>query len=139
MTSVLLLIAGLRNQAVGSDTYTYLMKFDDVKYYSWYQLIENIYFGFFNPAASDIGKDPAMAISNKIIVMFTTNHTLYLLLTSAALLIPLGIFFYRNSTSLKQLLFSYSFFIALYFNYMPCSAIRQSIALGVLLIAYMAL
>ncbi len=139
ITFILIVVAGLRHVAVGNDTLAYWDKFEAIRYNSWGELFNSFWVGLFNPTQSDLGKDPGMWILNKALSYVIYNQQIYLLLMASIMLVPLGIFFYRNSTTLKQLLFAYSFYITLYFSYLPCSAIRQSIAIGLLIMGYIGL
>ncbi len=139
ITSVLIVVAGLRHVAVGNDTLAYWDKFEAIRYNSWGELFNGFWTGLLNPTQSDFGKDPGMWILNKALSYIIYNQQIYFLLMASIILVPLGVFFYRNSTTLKQLLFAYSFYITLYFSYLPCSAVRQSIAVGLLIMGYIGL
>lgn len=138
ITLVMILMSGLRNAYVGSDTTAYLYQFDNSLSDSWNSIFSVFWDAYFNPNSST-GKDPAMWIVNKLIGLVSTDHVIFLLVTSALFLIPLGVFFYRNTKNSMEVAMSYLFFNTLYYTFIPNSAIRQSIALGFVLMAYMAL
>ena len=138
ITVVMIIMSGLRNEYVGNDTIVYLKQFNNSFSESWSNIFSVFWDAYFNPNSST-GKDPAMWIVNKLIGLVSTDHIFFLLVTSALFLIPLGVFFYRNTKNPMEVAMSYLFFNTLYYTFIPNSAIRQSIALGFVLMAYMAL
>lgn len=139
MTIILIIIAGIRHEAVGNDTFAYLNSFNTITYISWESIYNNFIISFLDPTESELGKDPGMLVLNKLLSYFISNQQLYLSIMAASIIIPLGMFLIKTCVSLKQLLFAYSFYITFYYSYLPCSAIRQSIATGIILIGYLAL
>ena len=139
LTIVLITIAGLRHMAVGNDTLAYLNRFESMNKTDWGPIIDNIVIGFLHPKDAPLGKDPGMWVLNKLLSYVISNQQIYLSVLASFVLVPLGMFFLKTCDTLKQLLFAYSWYITLYFSYLPCSAIRQGIALGLLLLAYLAL
>lgn len=135
VTVVLILVSGLRHPDVGNDTANYLRNFDEVSCQTWAEVLGGFIDAYFNPS-SDTGKDPGLLIYNKILGMFFSSHILYLIVSAALLLIPLAVFLRKYSFSLNSLLFAYLFFISIYYVYLPNSALRQSIALGILLCVF---
>lgn len=122
---ILITVSGLRNMYVGpDDTYYYYLDFLD------YGKTE------FGDLAL-LNKDPFFAVFTKILRFFINdNFQLYLILCSAFLIIPLGQFIYRES---KNPMMSYLMFISLGFFYFSMVCIRQSMAIGILLLSYQAL
>ncbi len=133
ITFVLIMIAGLRHQYVGNDTINYLNNFDSVSNMNWENVMNDFVNAYFNPN-KDNGKDPAMLVLNMFLCMFITDHAVYLTIMASILLIPLAFFLKLNVKSFSELLFVYLFYIALYYGFLPNSAVRQSIALGFILI-----
>ncbi len=139
ITTVLILVSGLRHQYVGSDTINFLNSFDEAVRMSWSQVFDNFIEKLVNPS-SEVGKDPALFVYDKIIgLLFFNGHVIYLGISAALLLIPLGMFLKKHANSMATLLFAYLFFISIYYVYLPNSALRQGIALGLLLLGYMSL
>lgn len=138
LTSVLILVSGLRHQFVGNDTLGYLESFDEVIKMSWSEVFENFVQKLINPS-TEIGKDPALFVYDKLLGLIFHSHQVYLTISAALLLIPLGIFLKRYANSITTLLFAYLFFLSIYYVYLPNSALRQGIALGLLLMGYLSL
>lgn len=135
-TMMLVLLSCLRNEAVGNDTFAYLRYFDDITNTSWKDIFGNFWDSYFNPSKT-VGKDPAMQVLNKVLSLIISNHTVYLFIIASILLVPLGVFIYKNTSNLSECLFGYTFYITLYYTYLPNSAIRQSIALGIIILGYL--
>lgn len=133
ITITLLLLSGLRHQYVGADTVNYLNNFDTVHFLNWGDVFGNFVTAYLNPD-SEVGKDPAIQVLNLSLSIFFSDHVVYLTIIAALFLVPLALFFKRNARSLDELLFSYAFFIALYYCYLPNSAVRQTIAAAFVLL-----
>lgn len=135
VTIILTLVSGLRHPEVGNDTVNYLRAFDEAPSLSWNEIFESFRDAYFNPSA-DSGKDPGLMIYNKVLSGLLPSHSLYLLFTAAWLLVPLALFLKKHVHSLNSLLFIYLMFISIYYVYLPNSALRQSVALGILFCSF---
>ncbi len=138
LTTVLILVSGLRHQYVGNDTVNFLNSFDDAAGMTWAEVFDNFAERLINPSL-ELGKDPALYVYNKLLGFIFHSHVVYLTISAALLLIPLGVFLKRYAKSMTTLLFAYLFFLSIYYIYLPNSALRQGIALGFLLMGYMSL
>lgn len=137
ISTIMIILSGLRHDYVGNDTIPYLYQFDESLRVD-VRGISDMISAYINPN-NESGKDPAMWILNKLIGEITTNHTIFLLVVSALFIIPLGYFLNRVSSSLLQLMFVYVLYTTLYYTFIPNSAIRQSLAIAVLLFGYLSL
>ncbi len=135
---VLILISGLRNRAVGNDTYAYIIRFQEMTSNSWREIFNSFWIQYFTPSA-DSGKDPGYALFAKCISVFTTNEHIYLTIVALVFYIPLGILFYRHSESVGELAICYSAYLFFYFTYLPNSAVRQTIAVAIIIVAFLRL
>lgn len=135
MTVVLILVSGLRHEAVGNDTYAVMMNFERIKDVSWSEIWISFLPKYLSPSSA-IGKDPGEDVLNKILSYFIPDSRLYLFVIAAFFLIVLGWFIYKHASSLKSLLFSYTFFMIIFYQYAPNSSMRQTVAIAILLIAY---
>lgn len=138
ITLLLIVVSGLRHRYVGSDTINYLNSFDETARMSWAEVLENFVEKLLSPN-TEIGKDPALMVYEKVLGYLFRSHVLYLGISAALLLIPLGAFLKKYANSLTTLLFAYLFILSIYYGYLPNSALRQGIALGFLLLGYMSL
>lgn len=137
ITILLIVISGLRHEAVGNDTYAYLMIYDRLDLTSWNDVTANFWDLYWNP--SDAGKDPGERVIIKFFTSILPNSRWFLFVVAILLLIPLAILVYINSESLETPCFFYVFYITIFYHYLPNSGIRQSLALSFLLIGYLLL
>lgn len=131
----LILISGLRNEAVGNDTFAYMLHFEDTLDVSWSEIFRNFGETYLNPLNNE-GKDPGYRIFEKLIGCVIPNSRLYLFVVAAILISSIGYFINKFSVDLRSTLFCYVFYISLFYGYLPNSAIRQSLALAIVLFAY---
>lgn len=122
---ILILISGMRNMYVGpDDTFNYYRKFIDAGDMTYGEVL-------------DIKKDPLFSLFIKIVRIFIGDHfQVFLAICSSFLIIPLGLFIYKES---KYPLISYLLFISLGFYGFSMVCVRQSMAIGVLLLSYNAI
>ena len=137
MSIVLIVISGLRNKAVGSDTGRYLYSLEQAPYKSWDSIFSGFQEALFNPSQSL--KDPGYAIFEKLVSIFTTDQVLFLLLIAAITLIPTVLFIKNNTIAKKDMIFPYMFFITLMYENFPNHIVRMSIAFALCMCAYMML
>lgn len=138
VTLLLIVVSGLRNEAVGNDTYAYMRAFDNYNA-SWSDIFYNFWDTYLNPGVDGNGKDPGEQVIIKALTYIVPNSRCFLFVVSTMLLIPLGMFVYRNAKTLEIACFFYVFYITMFYPYLPNSAIRQSLALSLLLIGFMLL
>jgi len=137
VTIILILLSALRHPAVGNDTYGYIRNLLQADSENWKDILQNFVLKYTNPG--EIGKDPGYALFNKLISIFSTNSVVLFLIVAAILMIPFGIFVYRNVRKMAGILFAYLFYLNFFYSYLPNSAIRQSIALACVLVGYLIL
>lgn len=137
ITVILILVSGLRHEAVGNDTYAYMENFEDAVHSSWSDIFSHFWDLYLNPGES--GKDPGELVIYKALSYILPNARCFLFVVAAILLIPIGVFVYRNSKTLETPCFFYVFYITMFYPYLPNSAIRQSFALAILIFAYLLL
>lgn len=137
ITLLLILISGLRHEAVGNDTYAYLLHFDDIALTSWNDIVSNFWDYYWNPTHD--GKDPGERLIIKFFTVILPNSRWFLFTVATLLLIPIGVLVYRNSNTLEVPCFFYVFYVSIFFHYLPNSGVRQSLALTLLLIGYLLL
>lgn len=123
---VLVLQSGLRNYAVGTDTYAYYLSFMQVSTTSWDTLFEQ----FYHVYVDGEGKDPGYNIFVKVFQIFSKDFTLFLL--SVAMIFFSGFrklqLQYLNSVS--SVLLSVFLYFALFYSFFSVTGIRQTIAVG---------
>ena len=132
--SLLVLESSLRNVYVGPDTIRYYSSFNSVENMSWGEVL-----GSFRTAYLEAeGKDPGFTIFMKIINTFTRDFNIFLFFCALPFFIPLGKLLYRYSSSIIQLVFAFTLYVAL-FNIVALSGVRQQIATGFCFMAFLQL
>lgn len=131
----MVLVSGLRHPSVGNDTWGTMDKFQRISQTTWSEVLVSFWDNYFNPNTTT-GKDPAEDIFYKVISMFTDNSRVMLFIVAIIALTSIGIFIYKHTTTLQEVLFSYIFFLTLFYQYIPNSSVRQPLALAILLFAY---
>ena len=134
----MVLVSGLRHPSVGNDTEGTMNKFQKISHSTWSEVLISFWDKYLNPSPTG-GKDPAEDIFFKVLSIFTDNSQIMLFVVAIIALTSIGIFIYKHTTSLQEVLFSYIFFITLFYQYVPNSSVRQPIALAFLLFAFSAL
>lgn len=127
-------ISALRHEGVGNDTYAYIYKFEDFSM-TWSEIFNSFLLKYLSPS-NDIGKDPGADILMKLLSFLTSDGRYYIAIVSFITIGSISSFIYKNANNMKTALFSFIFFIVMFYHYIPNSALRQSLALSCLLFAY---
>lgn len=137
-TVVMIIISGLRHEGVGNDTLATMLKFEETINASWNDVFSNFWERYKDPDKS-FGKDPGEMVFYKILSLFTEDARVFLFVVATIVLSSFGFFVYHSTHSLRTILFSYIFFITISYGYIPNSSFRQSIALAILMPAFIRL
>lgn len=119
-----ILQSGLRNWAVGSDTYQYYYRFEEAKQASW----QNIFDSFVNW----VGKDPFYQVFTKLFQFFCDDYQIFLLLVAAIFMLAVGHFILNYTTKIRHAVLAFVIYQA-YFYGIFSVGIRQTIAAAFLL------
>lgn len=131
---LLILESSLRHVFVGPDTIHFFNSFNSATSVSWSEA-----FGSFRTAYMEgEGKDPGFVIFVKLIHLFTDDFNVFLFFCALPFFIPLGELLYRYSTSIIQLMFAFTLYVAL-FHIVALSGVRQQIATGFCFMAFLQL
>ncbi len=137
-TIVMILLSGLRHEGVGNDTLATMLKFEETINASWNEVFSNFWERYRNPDVY-IGKDPGEMIFYKTLSLFTGDSRVFLFVVATIVLVSFGYFVYRSTHSIRTILFSYIFYISITYGYIPNSSFRQSIAMAILMPAFVIL
>lgn len=129
----LILISGLRNIQIGSDTENYLTTFKDTKYIAWHDLFSNFFTSYLG--SDYVTRDPGFIFFEKFVGIFIDNNQLYLILIATICIVPISVLIYSNTRNVKASLMAFIYYVFFYFSYIPNSSIRQSLALSLLLVS----
>ncbi|WP_339889388.1 EpsG family protein [uncultured Flavobacterium sp.] len=128
VTILLILQSGLRNWAVGADTYQYYLIFESVKLDSWTEIINSLY------AFEE--KDPFYNLFQKVFQVFTDDFQWYLLFVAAIFMPALGYFIHKNTTRINQVLLAYVIYMGNFYGFFSITGIRQTLATAILFWSY---
>lgn len=129
---LLILQSGLRNWAVGADTYAYYELFESVKSYSWSD-IQDIVSEYY---LYGIGKDPGYVVFEKVAQYLLPQYQLFLILIAIIFFSSLGNFIYKNTTRLSDAVLAYVLYSCLFFGFFSITGHRQTIATAAALYGY---
>jgi len=129
---ILILQSGLRNVAVGADTYAYYESFEELKRISWSGIYDSIldYYKF------GIGKDVGFIVFEKIVQYFTGEYQLFLMLIAVLFFTALGNFIYKNTTRLYDAIIAFVIYSVLFYAFFSITGHRQTIATAVTLYSF---
>jgi hypothetical protein len=129
---ILILQSGLRNVAVGADTYAYYESFEELKRISWSSIYESIldYYKF------GIGKDVGFIVLEKIVQYFTGEYQLFLMLIAVLFFTALGNFIYKNTKRLNDAILAFVIYSVLFYAFFSITGHRQTIATAATLYSF---
>lgn len=132
MIAILILQSGLRNVAVGSDTYGYSLDYEHVTGMSW----ERIFSAFPKTYIDGQGKDPGYKVVEKVVQLITTNYQFYLFLVATFFFTSLAGMFRHLKVNLEGTVVAILVYEVLYYGFFSVTGIRQTIATGIFFYAF---
>lgn len=126
---LIILQSGLRNFAIGADTYAYFDIFKNVEELSW----EEILFSFKETYIEGEGKDAGYIILQKIFQLFLPDYRCFLIFTITIFIHSLFRLIYKFKISLPGILISVSLYYALFYSFFSITGIRQTVAAAITL------
>ena len=133
ITLLLCFCTAFRNIAMGNDTYAYYMHFERMANADLGELIENT-INSITSSSNNANKDPGYSVLAKIAyTILLGNYEIYQFLIALLILSAIGYLVYNYVQDFSGYLLSYCFYISIFYHYLPNSATRQSIALGIFL------
>lgn len=129
---ILILQSGLRNVAVGDDTFNYFLNFEEIKFISW----DDIYISFIEYYKYGIGKDPGYFLFQKIIQILTDEYQVYLCIVALIFFSALGNFIYKNTTRIFDAILAFIIYSVLFYSFFSITGIRQTLATAAALYGY---
>ena len=117
-----ILISGLRSTAVGADTLSYKISFENVKSYNIEYLLKNVT----NKYISGVSiKDPGYDLFVKIFQYISGNYQIYLMFIAILFMVLFTVWIIRES---KDPLVSFALYSSLFYSFFSITGIRQTIA-----------
>lgn len=132
-TLALCLGSALRHMGVGNDTYAYFLVYEEIEFLPWSQVIQSVQEFYSDSHLNSIKKDPGYLIFAKLFTYTTPNFGVYQFFVALLFLSAVGHIIYRGVKPMWGYLLSYTFFIFVFYHYLPNSATRQTIAMGIML------
>lgn len=130
-----MLEAALRGLSVGSDTHVYAQQFDQIKYISWDTIFEQFVDRYIHPGADEY--DIGYNILQKLVSYVTSSFHVFTFIAQLTFFVPLGVFLYRYSKDITQLIFSFVLYTSL-MHIIALSGGRQLYAIGFCIMFFMA-
>ncbi|MCU6769105.1 EpsG family protein [Barnesiella propionica] len=127
-----ILQSGLRNFAVGADTYAYYLKFENIKYESWDSILKNFYEVYIGKE----GKDAGYPLLQKIFQVFCEDYQTFLFLVAVFFFGALGHFIYKNTEHIRDAVFAFILYQALFYSFFSITGTRQTIATAFTLLSF---
>ena len=127
MMVILALQSGLRNIAVGADTFAYYNLFNRTMNSSWNQVLYEI--------SQHGNKDPGYTLLTKLFSLIVPNFRLFLIVIAAFFFTSLGRILFRYLNSNIEVFVSIALYECLYYGFFSITGIRQTVATGILLFA----
>ncbi len=128
MCIILGLQSALRSLGVGPDTLGYKIWFDDMIYTSW----SSIWYGFEDTYINADNKDPGFPLIVKLFQVFSKDYQVFLFFYAIPYFVAIGVFLYRNTFSIRDAIFAFILYIAL-FQIIGLSGIRQQLTTAIAL------
>lgn len=130
----LILISGLRGINLGYDTENYLDSFHASVNITWENFFHSFVSRYFTTDYFE--RDPGFLLIEKTIGLITNNDQLYLIIIAIVCIVPISRFIYSYTDNKYGALLAFTFYVFFYYGYIPNSAIRQSVTLSILFLAY---
>ena len=125
MTIILIAMSGLRNLAVGNDTYGYMQAYNDIFYTSWSEIFQN----FITVYVDKDGKDAGYPLLEKIFQIPGLNFRWFLLAIATFTFFTIRKLLVRFTKSNAEVFFSVLTYMLLFYTFMSITGIRQTISI----------
>jgi len=122
--------SGLRNVAVGADTYAYLLKFEAIQHISWAEIFAT----FIKTYETGVGKDPGYLIFMKLISLIVSEYQIYLLIIATLFFSALCWLLKIFCKSVYDVFIGVLLYEVLFYGFCSITGIRQTIAIAFLFV-----
>lgn len=129
---ILIFQSGLRNVAVGEDTFTYYLAFKEITRMSW----SNVEQSFWEYFRFGIGKDPGFLIFQKAFQYITIDFQWFLMFIAVLFFTSFGIFLYKNTSKISDCVIAYVVYSVMFYTFYSYTGLRQTIAMSIILLGY---
>lgn len=122
--TLLVLQSGLRNVAVGPDTYAYFLRFTEDLSNSWYSVIEN----FKSVYIDNEGKDAGYYLIQKLFSTIFPSFQLFLIFIALCFFGSLFVLIDRYTSTKLDVLLAVLVYLSLFYSFFSVTGCRQTIA-----------
>ena len=130
---LLILQSGLRNVAVGPDTYQYMQTFKNISTWNWTEVWQR----FISVYVEGVGKDAGYSLYVKSFTQFvSSDYQIYLLCVAAIFFTSFGYFLYVNTKKISDVTFSILYYQVFFYTFYSITGIRQTLATAICLWSY---
>jgi len=129
---ILIFQSGLRNVAVGADTFAYYEMFEKIKLTSW----KEIWNAILDYYTHGTGKDPGYMVFQKTVQVIVADYQIYLFVIALLFFSALGNFIYKNTKRLADAIFAFVLYSSLFYAFFSITGIRQTIATAATLFGF---
>lgn len=123
--------SGLRNVAVGTDTYAYYLDFESIYYSSWESMLNS----FILYLTTGIGKDPGYLLFVKLFASIIPSFRAFLIFIAVSFFLSLGRILYKYTKSNYEVLVALALYQCMYYSFFSITGLRQTLATALLLFA----
>ncbi len=131
---ILILQSGLRNVAVGEDTYAYFNVYENIKTKTWVD-IYNTAIEYYKTGNSLI-RDPGYAFFQKTVQLISKDFQFFLFVIAIIFFSAFGTFVYRNTKRLKDVILAFLIYSVLFYSFFSYTGQKQTIATALILVSY---
>lgn len=129
MSLILILQSGLRNVAVGVDTFAYYNLYNESQDYDWQYIGDKFESTYINGE----GKDPGYYVFLKLTNYFIPNYQIYLLFIAVIFFTSLGFTLNKFCKTSNNVFIGILVYEVLFYGFFSITGIRQTLAVAILL------
>ena len=130
--TLLVIQSGLRNVAVGADTYAYKLLFEDINNWTWDDVLNYFRMVYIDKE----GKDAGYKILMKLFTLISSDYQFYLVCVAVFFFYALGNFLYKNTVKVEDIFLAIVVYQALFYEFFSITGTRQTIATAFCLLTY---
>jgi len=128
---ILILQSGLRNIAVGADTFAYYNYFVDTINWEWSRVWHNFYAVY----VEGVGKDAGYKLLMKLFGLISSEYQIYLLFIATLFFVSFGRLLLKFVNSYLNVFISILIYQAFFYGFFSVTGLRQSVATSIVFFA----
>jgi len=128
---ILILQSGLRNIAIGADTFAYYNYFEDTIKWDWHR----VWFNFYSVYIDGVGKDAGYKLFMKLFGLISSDYQIYLLFIATIFFTSLGRLLLKYVNSYLNVFIAILIYQAFFYGFFSITGLRQTIATSIVFFA----